>query len=231
MFTRDLIQSISNWQRGGDEKLKQERGAVLKAEAEKLPKDFRQPATCFRKIALTGQYLMHMGTHYELSETISSWTKSVDVAKAFKRGVPPAGWQGVIFSITPDAESVVLDFTSLFANAEFRDAVEKQKSDIEAFEQGMGRYGNLQQELILEIKKLPLKALVAWGGYTSSESQLAEMYFGGKPTEEQLTEFRELMKRAGHQTGAYWMFTPEAVERISDKLKRHAGRLSSGKSN
>jgi len=228
MFTKELIQAISNWQRGGDKNLKQKRGAVLKAEAEKLPKDFRQPAKCYRKIALDGHSLMHMGTHYELSETISSWTRSVDVVKAFKRGVPAAPWQGVIFSTTPEAASVILDFTALFANADFRSAVDTHKSAIEDFQHGMGRYGDSQQEVVLELATLPLDSLVAWGGYTSPELRLAEMYFGKEPSEAQLVEFRELMKKAGHQVGAYWMFTPEAVARISEKLKHHAARLSSG---
>jgi hypothetical protein len=227
MFTKNLIQAISNWQRGGDAKLKQARGAALKTEAEKLPKEFRQPAKCFRKIALDGHSLMYMGTYYQLSETVSSWTKSQDVAKAFKRGVPPAPWQGVIFSITPAAESVILDLSSLFANAEFCAAVQQHKSSIEAFEHGIGRYGDSQQEVVLELGKLPLDSLVAWGGYTSPELRLAEMYFGDKPTEVQMAEFRDLMKKAGHQIGAYWMFTPEAVARISEKLKHHAARLSS----
>lgn len=228
MFSKELIQAISNWQRGGDAKLKQKRGATLKVEAEKLPNEFRQPVKCFRKIALDGRSLMHMGNHFELSETVSSWTKSVDVVKAFKRGVPATPWQGVIFSTTPEAESVILDLTSLFANSDFCTAVEKHKSTIDGFDNGMGRYGNSQKEVVLELATLPLDSLVAWGGYTSPEHHLAEMYFGQEPSEAQLEEFRELMKKAGHQVGAYWMFTPDAVMRISEKLKHHAARLSDG---
>jgi len=123
MFTKELIQAISNWQQGGDTKLKQSREATLKAEAEKLPKEFRQPANCFRKIALNGRSLMYLGTHIQLSEMISSWTLDVEVAKKFKRGVPSGPWQGVIFSTTPAPSEVILNLPSLFANDDFCTAV------------------------------------------------------------------------------------------------------------
>lgn len=228
MFTQELIQTISDWQRGGSAKQKAKRAAALKIEAEKLPADFKQvPGPCYRQIALDGSHLMHMGTHFRLSESTSSWTQSEGVAREFKGGVPPPGdYQGVIFSITPDQDSVILNLTSLFENKDFVATVEKNKGNIQAFGDGMGRYGKSQEEVILELDELPLDALIAWGGFSSPEHRLAKMYFGQEPNGVQIQEFRVLMKKAGHIIGPYWLFTKDAVERISEKLKLHAEQLS-----
>jgi hypothetical protein len=198
MFTKQLIQTISDWQRGGDLKQKARRGAALKAAAQQLPQKFRQPpAICYRQIALDGHSLMLMGTHYRLSETISSWTKSEAVAKKIKRGVPPPGdYQGVIFKIAPAPQSVILDLTALFSDPAFAAAVEQHKNHITGHGDGIGRYGNSQQEVVLEIDDLRLEDLMSWGGYTDVEQRLAEMYFEQKPSDVQMKEFRELMVKA-----------------------------------
>src|SRR5260370_975565 len=98
MFTRDLIQAVSDWQRGGSPRQKAARGLKLKAEAATLPDQFRQcSSSCFRQIALPKGSVWQLADTLELPETISSWTVSLDVARTFKNGVPPPGSQGVIF--------------------------------------------------------------------------------------------------------------------------------------
>ena len=226
MFSLELLQAISDWQRGGDVKQKAKRGKALKDASRDLPKNFKEiRSNCYRQIALDSGSVWNIGTKYQLNETISSWTTSLDIAKKFKGGVPPVGYQGVIFRISPSDESeVVVNLDELFRSNEFRDFIEANKHDVNGFDQGMGRYDNSQSEVVIKTEYLKLSALFAWGGYSSPESQLAEMFFGHAANSEELNLFRDLMNQAGHKCGAYWLTTPDAVNRVSEKLKQHAGQ-------
>ena len=52
------------------------------------------------------------------------------------------------------------------------------------------------------------------------------MYFGHEANEGELELFRDLMNQAGHRCGAYWLTAADAVNRVSEKLKKHGERLS-----
>ena len=228
MFSTDLLQAISDWQRGGDAKQKAKRGKALKEAAISLPEKFRSiSSNCYRQLALEKSSVWNIGTKYQLSETISSWTTSLDVSKRFKGGVPPVGYQGVIFKITPsDAVEVIVNLYELFLCEEFNDFVDENKDKINGFHNGTGKYGNSQLEVVVSTEYLNLSTLFAWGGNTSSETDLAQIYFGHKANEEELELFRDLMNQAGHICGEYWLTTPDAVSRVSEKLKKHGKRLS-----
>ena len=228
MFSIEVLQAISDWQRGGDAKQKAKRGKALKEAAGLLPEKFRLIRTnCYRQIALDNGSVWNIGTKYQLSETISSWTTSLDFAKQFKGGVPPIGYQGVIFKITPsDDIKVVVNLHELFLCQEFLDFLAANKDKVNGFHQGIGIYGNTQSEVVISTEYLSLSALFAWGGYTSPESTLAKMFFGHEANVEEIESFRDLMNQAGHKCGAYWLTTPDAVNRVSEKLKMHGERLS-----
>lgn len=229
MFTKQLIQAISNWQRGGSQKQKKKRAATLQAEAAKLPEQYRTTRLCcFRQIALDGGHLMHMGTHYALDESIAAWTKSESVAREFKGGVPPKGqgYQGVIIAMAPPPGSVVIDLASLFADEGFVAAIRKFEAEIDGYSEGMGKYWDSQQEVILDVPTIPLRSLYAWGGYSSDEDTLARIFFDYVPTECEMQWFRSLMQAGQIRPGAYWLTTDEAVDRINERLKFHAKRLS-----
>lgn len=86
MFTLELLQAVSDWQREGDTRTKRAHGQALKAEASALPQKFRQVgSTCFRRIALDSRYIWQLGTQLCLKETLSSWTDSLDVANVVSR--------------------------------------------------------------------------------------------------------------------------------------------------
>jgi hypothetical protein len=132
LFSRDLIQAISDWQRGGSSKQKA-KGERLKQEAASLPDEFRQcPLCCFRQISLEKGALWKLADQLELPESISAWTLTLDVAQSFKGGVPPQGWQGAIFAVHPPAGSVV----------------ETNKRQVSGYQDGIGRYGNSQREVV-----------------------------------------------------------------------------------
>lgn len=227
MFNIQLLQAISDWQRGGDAKQKEKRGKALKEAARCLPDKFRSTEVdCYRQIALEKNSVWNIGTQYKLSETISSWTSNLDVAKQFKGGVPPSGYQGVIFKITPtDNVDVIINLHELFACQDFADFLAENKNKVDNFSQGTGKYGNTQCEVVISTDSLELKALFAWGGYSSPEQTLATMFFGHEPTTQELELFRDLMMQAGHNCGPYWLTTPDAVERVSEKLRHEGERL------
>ncbi|MEJ2682605.1 MAG: hypothetical protein P8176_14140 [Gammaproteobacteria bacterium] len=169
-----------------------------------------------------GRSVWNVGTNHQLNETISSWTTSPDVSKQFKGGVPPVGYQGVIFKVTPAEKiDVIINLHELFLCQEFNDYLDANKGEVIGFDRGTGMYWNSQFEVVISGEYLNISTLFAWGGYTSPESDLAKMYFGHEANDEELELFRDLMGQAGHKCGAYWLTTPDAVSRVSNKLKRH----------
>jgi hypothetical protein len=231
MYTVELLQAISDWQRGGDPKQKAKRGATLKEVSKDLPEKFKSISTnCYRQIALDQTSVWNIGTKYQLNETISSWTTSLDVSKQFKGGVPPVGYQGAIFKITPsDNLEVIINLHELFQCGDFNDFLESKKDNINGFHKGTGLYGNNQHEVVISAEFLNLNTLFGWGGYTSRESDLAEMYFGHKANDVELKIFSGYMDQAGHKCGPYWLTTTDAVKRVREKLKFYGERLSKTK--
>ncbi|EJD6475426.1 hypothetical protein ACUU3R_001080 [Providencia rettgeri] len=228
MFNIELLQAISDWQQGGNLVQKAKRGLALKKAAECLPEKFRVIHTnCYRKMALDSNAVWNIGTKYQLDETISSWTISLDVAKQFKGGVPSRGSQGVIFQIMPtDDVEIIVNLHELFCCQEFIDFLDTNKNQIEGYQQGIGKYSNSQCEVVISAEYIALSTLIAWGGYTSPEFDLAKLYFNHEPSEAELEYFRLLMKESNLECGKYWLTTANAVSRISEKLKTHAERLS-----
>jgi|WetSurMetagenome_2_1015567.scaffolds.fasta_scaffold12055_2 hypothetical protein len=227
MFEVGLLKAINDWQRGGNANQKTKRGKALKAAASRLPIQFRKTeGKCFRQIALDKKAVWQVGTQYQLKETLSSWTENLQVAETFKGGVPPLGYQGVIFELTPSADQVVINLSALFESPDFARFVKLNKGSVVDFDKGIGRYGNSQAEIVVETAFLPLNSLHSWGGYTSPENELAKMFFGKAPSKDELEWFRGLMKKAGHNCGPYWLSTSDAVQRVSEKLKVHGTRLS-----
>jgi hypothetical protein len=228
MYSIELLQAISDWQRGGDEKLKTKRGIKLKIAAQNLPIEFRSiDSNCYRKLSLDKKSVWNVGTKYELEETISAWTTSFEVSKEFKGGVPPVGYQGVIFEISPtDEHQVIINLDVLFQCNKFKKYVEENRAKVANFDKGMGRYGDSQNEVIIESQFLKLDSIKAFGGYSAPESELAKMYYDHEASEVELNKFRILMEQAGHKCGPYWLSTEEAVKRVSEKLKFHGNRLS-----
>lgn len=130
-FTREFIQVVSDWQRGGDSRQKKRRGARLKEVSRDIDDRFRKCAlVAYRQVALEKGSIWQLIAEQNLPEAISAWTLSPAVAKSFKGGVPPEGWQGVIAALYPPARSVILNLDTLFRSPEFLDALEREKSNI-----------------------------------------------------------------------------------------------------
>ncbi|HEX7241505.1 MAG TPA: hypothetical protein VF263_14605 [Longimicrobiaceae bacterium] len=213
---------MNDWQRGGDKK---KRGPKLKLESQKIDPEFRRTGlVCFRQIALEPEFLWKLGDDLFLDETISAWTTDTEIAATFKGGVPPEGYQGVIFEVLPEPGQVVLNLTTLYRSAEFKSACETYKSQIPGYGDGIGRYGASQAEVVLEISRLTLGNVYALGGHSSSKQELVEVLFGLSPRSDQVRTFEELLARSGQELGPRWV-RGEVAQRVTGKLLDHVDRL------
>lgn len=228
-----LLQAVSDWQRGGDAKQNLRRGQALKAACASLPEQFRtSPLACFRQVGLEKGSVWDLIGENRLSEKVSSWTYDIEVAKAFKSGVPPdgQGYQGVIFCISPPPSSrVIVNLRELYKNPEFCAAMDKKKSTIVAFSDGAGLYWDSQSEVVLEIDAVSQEDIYSLGGHSSPFEQLvalaAELTYG---REAKSQEVEELLLRAEHvreKAGPKWL-TPKATNRVLARTKPKAEALA-----
>lgn len=170
IFSVQLLQAICDWQSGGDESQVKRRGKVLKSACASLPAAFRTcDVTCYRQIALAKGGVWRLIAENHLPEKISSWTCDITVAQSFKGGAPPQGqgFQGAIFYLRPHPGSVVVNLWNLYQNSAFNAAIESNKSQITGFHNGIGRYGNTQKEIVLEIDVVSEENVLSLGGYSS----------------------------------------------------------------
>lgn len=221
MFTLEFLQAVSDWQRGGLPAQKAKRGARLKAEALKLPEHFRSPSLCvFRQISLEKTPLYQLMDQLALPEAISSWTKVPSIAKEFKGGVPPEGWQGVIFSIPPSRGSIVVDLDKLYRDENFQQTLEANKSAITGYANGAGLYAGKQREVVLEIDAVSLDDIYALGGYSSDLDTLGRMWLGRAPSDEEKAFMVRTLAEAGQAVGGYWLEAP-GKDRVIKKVQEN----------
>lgn len=214
MFSCDLIKAINDWQRGGSPQQKQRRGLALKHASAGLPSKYRSTMlVCFRQISLDPSAVWQLHERLELSETISSWTLSTDVAIAFKGGVPPEGLPGLILDIVPPPNSVVVNLDALYRDPEFNAKCEAAREQIFGFANGIGRYGNSQNEIVLELDSVPISSVYALGGHSSSREAIGKLYFGHEPSDQEWEEFSALEAQAGDLYGPRWI-TGAAKDRV-----------------
>lgn len=205
-FPDHVIQAISDWQRGGSPAQKQRRGVALKNACTELPDKFRRTMlVCFRQLALSKSAVWQLHDTLCLAETISSWTLATDVAKAFKGGVPPEGVPGLILDIVPPADCVVVNLDALYRDEAFQAACDAARRRIEGFGNGIAKYGNAQNEIVLELESVPMSSVYALGGHSGSREEIARLYFGHEPTVEEREEFSRLAKLSEVQLGPQWI--------------------------
>jgi hypothetical protein len=223
-FTRDLIQAVNDWQRGGDHRQKVQRGVRLKECAAALPASLREcDVACFRQEAHQKDRTWQLLADNCLPETIAAWTTDVQVAKTLKGGVPPLGLQGVIFKLIPPRGSVVLNIAELYKNPDFLNVVERHRPNIVGFHDGIGRWGGSQSEVVLELDNPKSAEVFSYGGFSPNREVLAELWLQRKPTSEDLANFDALSAEAGAVPGPWWLSqagTQAVLRRIEPHLER-----------
>lgn len=219
----ELLQAINDWQKSSSDK----RGDVLKNLAADLPLQFRTCSLCcFRQIALGKGSVWDLLAENQLPEKISAWTTDLGVAKSFKGGVPPEGqgWQGVIFVLFPQPEHVVLNLSALYQDKTFKEAIERHAKSIGSFADGIGRYGNTQSEVILEIPDLSVPDVHALGGFSSDRTEVSRLLFGRAPSPEEMAWFDAALEKTREQLGPVWM-DGEGLNRVVKRMQPHVQSL------
>lgn len=220
-FPLSLLKAVSDWQRSSNAK----RADILKDECKALSDDFRRCSlVCYRQIALPKEGVWRLIGEDWLSEKISSWTTDIEVAKAFKGGVPPQGqgFQGTILSLHPPAGSVIVNLSKLFRDADFLAAMEANKAQITGYHEGAGRYADSQSEVVLEIDAVTPEDIYSLGGHSSPLNELiaeaADLIYQRSPTDEERQKLLLDAAQAGVTTGPSWL-NMDATRRVLKRTK------------
>lgn len=223
-FPLSLLQAVSDWQRSSTQK----RAQTLKAECEALPLEFRTCLlVCYRQIALPKGGVWNLIGEDRLPEKISSWTLDIEVAKAFKGGVPPEGqgFQGTILYLYPPPGSVIVNLSKLFRDAAFLEAMKKNEQHITGYHDGAGRYENSQSEVVLEIDAVTPEDIYSLGGHSSPleklVAQAADLVYRRSATEEERQQLFLDATRAGVSAGPSWL-KMDATRRVLARTKPRA---------
>jgi hypothetical protein len=232
-FTPDLLQAISDWQRGGDSKQIKRRGEKLKELCAGLPDEYRSaPSACFRQLALQKASVWDLIAKDFLPERISSWTLDSNVAKAFKGGVPPDGWQGVVLSIKAPPNGVIVNLWKLYKTCEFLDALDHHKHAISGFSEGAGRYCGTQCEIVIEVDAVSQDDIYSLGGYSSGFDDLVrqatEIIYGMEPTPVEVAELEWKSEHLRPTAGPRWLCC-DGTKRVLQRTKPAAAVLRGAK--
>ncbi len=194
MFTQELVQLVSDWQRDLRPERRTVVGERLKVLSKELPDRFRTCGlVCYRQEAHDQSRTWKLIAERNLPERIASWTTSIEVAKTFKGGVP-ADDTGVIFAVKPSEGEVVLNLDAMFRDDDFRKFVSEIAPKIDHYYSGIGRWSGNQHEVILEVGTLPREAILHYGRYSSDAETLAGDLFGHPPSAEELAQFMKWWK-------------------------------------
>ncbi|MDT7518624.1 hypothetical protein RAE19_07875 [Rhodoferax sp. TBRC 17660] len=151
LFTAELIGAINLWMISPSPAAAQR----IDLAAVDLPDQFKtRTEPVFRKIDLIKEHVWDLMAEERLKEKISSWTFSESVAKTFNNGVPPVGWQGVIFKIDPSRGRTVLNISGLFATPGFTQAIEAHRPTTPNLELGIDQFRDSEREALVEIDEL-----------------------------------------------------------------------------
>ncbi|GFE98131.1 MULTISPECIES: hypothetical protein [Acetobacteraceae] len=223
-FPLSLLQAVSDWQRSSNVK----RANKLKAECKDLPAEFRSCLlVCYRQIALPKEGVWNLIGEDCLPEKISSWTLDIEVAKAFKGGVPPEGqgFQGTILYLYPPPDSIIVNLSKLFRDADFLAAMEMNQSYITGYHDGAGRYRGGQNEVVLEIDAVMPEDIYSLGGYSSPLKELvaqaAELVYRRSATDEERQNLLLDATHAGVSAGPSWL-NMDATRRVLARTKPQA---------
>ncbi|MCA7967325.1 hypothetical protein LGM54_30545 [Burkholderia cenocepacia] len=224
-FPLQLLQAISDWQRGGDAKQNKRRGQKLKEVCVSLPEKYRTCSLCcFRQIALPEGGVWNLIGEDRLPEKISSWTLDLEVAKTIKRGVPAEGqgYQGVILCVLPPADSVIVNLHELYQDSDFTAALEQHKGSITGYYGGAGRYGNDQSEIVLEVASVAQQDIYSMGGHSSPFEQLvdeaAKIIHGRPATPEEREALMLKVEHVASEAGPRWL-SLEATQRVLTRME------------
>lgn len=170
IFHDTFLRALGAWQYGfqEDPARRASLGADLAAEARQVPSEFRTVSgLCYRKRFLYKSEALAfvMG---ENREGIASWTLDPEYAEKFKGGFRQDAIMGTIFARIPSSSEVVISLPALWANEQFRAAVQDYGARAGAFASALTNFRDTQSEVVLDTPLLP-KDIYAMSGYGDFE--------------------------------------------------------------
>jgi hypothetical protein len=236
-FSIELIDAINRWMIAPTP----EAADRIDKAAVHLPAEFKsRNEPVFRRIALEKGFVWDLLAEARLLEKISSWSLSEDVAKKFDGGVPPLGWQGVIFKIDPTKGRTVLNISRLFASGQFRIAIEKYASAVPNSEYGIREFQDSEREVLIEVDALYPDEIFSLAGYSSSREEIIRQagieIYRREPNVEEQTFLADCLEKTGHKLGPAWL-TEQQVLSVRSRLNgtvpllRHIKQLQEAQRN
>lgn len=124
---------------------------------------------------------------------------------------------------------MVLNLTALHADPTFQAAVETHKASIDGYHDGLGRWGDSQCEVVLELGNLDQASVHSYGGFSGNRETLVELHLQRKPSPEELAEFEELAKKAGIIPGGEWWLSESGTQAVLTRMQPHITQLKQKK--
>ena len=75
---------------------------------------------------------------------------------------------------------MILNLETLSVDIEYRRVL--SAAGPTRYTEGIGRYGNSQREVVLDVSHFSIQEIWSWGGYSSPIEQIAELINGGRVT-------------------------------------------------
>ena len=216
MFTIELLQAINNWQKNGygvDKELLGERIVQL---AINLPKEYRTfSGCCYRKFNSVGKTTLKLGLSEFVNESFSSWSTNLSVVKEF--GKKPNSKQiGLIFKLDSSKNKfdVILNLDCLYKNKEFVAFSELNKDYVIDYNLGIGKYGNIQEEIILKDNNLTIDNIIAYFGKGADKKTFTKKYLPHLIESDKQIILNLLNNKFPNMGTSQWVENPESLRRI-----------------
>jgi hypothetical protein len=92
------------------------------------------------------------------------------------------------------------------------------------FGAGIGKYGPSQSEVVIELDRLDVAQVYAYGGFSSDRVEIATRMLGHPPSPAEHALFNETARRGGAKFGPEWI-GEAAVRRVMQRMQPHIERL------
>lgn len=162
-FDKNFIQVINDWQIGSS----RTRALALVKVCKFLPSKYKAPPKdCYRRLDLKKDGVFSLVGKSYLPEKISSWSTDVDVAKSFYKGVSHdvSSTISIVLLHRPQDDEVVVNIDSLYECKDFNNAVSFFRGAIKNFHKGIGKYGNSQREVVIDLHSVDRDDVFLLGG-------------------------------------------------------------------
>ncbi len=103
----------------------------------------------------------------------------------------------------------MVNLNAIYSDPGFQKACVNYEQYITNYDEGIGRFGNTEQELVLDISQLPISSIHSFGGYSKDEADLLKMFSLEKyerlPDRRIRREFERGLKKSKQTLGPRWV--------------------------